>query len=572
MPLPEHDHSEASHGSKSKHILTNTLPLKSSHKWVLLAFGMVLLAEVIGRYISLSSNVADLGFFMNNFWNVGHEWQRAFYGHVQPLMLLWGAGYTALPASLAPIVLVVFQASVIIASVIAIWRVFGVWPGIAALLYYPLWVNALFDFHFDHLSIPILVVFFIACKRRKFEIAAIAAASLSFIKEPFALQTVACGLYLWWLAFHLRGQGFATRLVSLGGCLVLFGTMAFVVMIHWLIPYFRNDLQGGFGIASGSFSWLGSNLWDMAWTLVSKPGLIISEIIGTPGKLIYLVVIFGLLGFIPLLRPAALIVALPPLMISMLSRLENYYDYANHYTAGVIVPAIVAFEQGLPVARAWFYRFLERINGEALAQDGCREKAFFGILLSGLLAGHWALASSPISRLFWSDKVWSYSWRAYVPSERTAMMKRAITTYIPSDPGVVVSTQNTVNWYRLANRRTYFPFPDGVDTPYPDIDLSNRSIGGLWKYVRTGERLPSLVHEKWADYVVLDLKRPWFVVDKGCDWIFDTCRDQVVAQQFLKALSNASSNYSTIFEQDGFMILRRKEEHASSAAARQHNQ
>jgi len=69
------------------------------------------------------------------------------------------------------------------------------------------------------------------------------------------------------------------------------------------------------------------------------------------------------------------------------------------------------------------------------------------------------LSPSPISRLFWTDKVWSYSWQAYVPTQRDAMMKAAMERYIPADPQVSVMTQNTVNWSHLAHREVYLYFP-----------------------------------------------------------------------------------------------------------------
>jgi hypothetical protein len=182
--------------------------------------------------------VADLGFFLNSLGNVGYQWPTAFDGHVQPLMLLWGRGFQELPSEFAPLLLVGLQASTLLGSVVAIGRVFGFWPGAAMLLYYPLWVNALFDFHFDHLAVPLLAAFFGACERRRFGWAALAAAALVLVKEPFALQTVACGLYFGCLAFYQRGPGVSRRLVVLATLLVLWGASWFYGSTHWLLPYF----------------------------------------------------------------------------------------------------------------------------------------------------------------------------------------------------------------------------------------------------------------------------------------------------------------------------------------------
>jgi uncharacterized membrane protein len=545
----------------------------SAYRYLPWMLGGILCVLVIARYVAVSSNVADLGFFLNNLANIDSQWQRAFSGHVQPLMLLWGAGYQALLASVAPLALVTFQTLALLGSVVAIWRVFGALPGVAMLLYYPLWANALFDFHFDHLAVPLLAAFFIACGRRRFGWATLAAATLVLVKEPFALQTVACGLYFGWLAFHLRGSGVSVRLVVLGALLALWGGSWFYGATHWLMPYFGD---GGPGILqSGAFSWLGSSLSEMVWTLVSRPDRVLAEIFSTPGKLVYLAVVFGLLAFVPLLRPAALIVALPLLMIAMLSRLDNYYGYANHYTAGVIVPVIVAFRDGLPVARrnftslvGWVISKLERYLlprpalptwEKAFIWTGSNERRIFSVVLfAWLLVGHWAFASSPISRLFWSDKVWSYSWHAYVPTEREVMMKEAMLKYIPADPDVSITTQNTVNWYLLAHRKVYLLFPLGVDTPHRVMDWSSRDLPGLWQYVRTGDMPPVITHARYADYVVLDLKRPYFIIDKGCDWLYGACRNDEMAAKFLRLVDETQQRYSTVFERDGFMILKRK--------------
>lgn len=544
----------------------------SVYRYLPWTLGGILCVLVTARYAALSSNVADLGFFLTNFSNIYGQWPRAFYGHVQPLMFLWGAGFQALPSSIAPLVLVGMQALALLGSVVAIWRVFGPWSGVAMLLYYPLWVNALFDFHFDHLAVPLLAAFFIACEGRRFGWATLAAATLVLVKEPFALQTVACGLYFGWLAFHLRGEGVSKRLIVLGAVLALWGGGWFYGVTHWLLPYFGDGGRGA--LESGAFSWLGSSLSEMVWSLVSRPDQVFVEIIGTPGKLAYLAVVFGLLVFVPLLRPAALIVALPLLMIAMLSRLDNYYGYANHYTAGVIVPAIVAFRDGLPVARryyadlaGWLWSRLVRYSlspavlppGERgfLGAAGNGGRVFYVILLACLLVGHWAFASSPISRLFWSDKVWSYSWRAYVPTERETMMKAAMVAHIPVDRDVSVSTQNTVNWGHLAHRKVYLPFPLGVAEPHKVLDWSNRSLDGLWAFIRSGYKQPSITHGRFADYVVLDMKRPYFLVDKGCEWIYGECRDKTMEKKFLDWVAYARSHYETVFEQDGFMILRR---------------
>ncbi|MFQ5451507.1 MAG: hypothetical protein ACE5E9_12840 [Nitrospinaceae bacterium] len=65
--------------------------------------------------------------------------------------------------------------------------------------------------------------------------------------------------------------------------------------------------------------------------------------------------------------------------------------------------------------------------------------------------------------------------------------------------------------------------------------------------------------EIWADYVVLDLKRPWSLLDKGCAWRNGKCRDNgKFASRFLSTIQQTTERFDTVFEKDGFYILKRK--------------
>lgn len=532
-------------------MITNRSLLRTLQVLFVLLAGALFL-QTLARYVALSSNVMDLGVFLSALNNVNQEPARAFFNHFHPLLLVWGAGYTVLPAEIAPMVLVGLQTLTLIGSVIAVWKIFGCWPGIAMILYYPLWVNALFDFHFDHLTVPLLVLFFVGCEKKRFGFAALAAAALVLVKEPFCLVASACGVYYLWLALARKDNGYSKLLFTLGGFLCVWGALWFVFIIQWVLPYYGTSSP--IGLQSEAFSWLGENVFQALWTVLSRPDIWIINILTTPGKVTYLVVVFGLLGFISLLRPAALMVALPLLMISMLSNYSNYYDYANQYTAGLIVPTIVAFRDGLPVAREIWKRVVLRLTGRCCHDSS---QVFGVLLLIWLLIGHWALASSPLSRLFWSDKVWSYSSTAYVPTERETMIKRALLEHMPDDPDTSVSSQNTLNWSYLANRRFYMPFPLGVIEPVQFVDWSSRSIKGLWFFIVGSEKLSGKVKPVLAEFVVLDMKRPWFVVDRGCTWLYNECTDEKVAAEYVGWIAKTKQVLEVVFEKDGFLILRR---------------
>lgn len=90
--------------------------------------------------------------------------------------------------------------------------------------------------------------------------------------------------------------------------------------------------------------------------------------------------------------------------------------------------------------------------------------------------------------------------------------------------------------------------------------LLSRDWQGLWEFVVNEKKPPEISDERYADYVVLDMKRPWFIIDRGCEWLYGACQDGEMAATFLRLVSEARLNYSVAFESDGFMILKRVSE------------
>lgn len=542
----------------------------------------VLIALAVSRYYALSSAHFDLGIFLSWFTNIVEHGEagRVFLGHSHfaSIPYLWIVYVT--PFKFIAPTIVTLQALALAAPIWFFYRRFGSYAAFAFALYLPLWVNNYFDFHFDHLAVPLLLWFFLSATDGKAWWAAAAAVLLMLVKEPFALETMSCGAFLLWSSVS-DNRSNRNRYMLAGLFLVIIGAAYFYLTTHYLIPYFSGGSRGA--LDTNAFSWMGQSLSQVFKYILTHPMAIIAEIISTPGKLTYLVVIFGLLAFIPLLSPSYLIPTFPILAIAMLSRLPNYYDYNSHYTAGLIIPVLFAFIHGLPKAHAfwlkttnWSLRKIMALRNRSVftlnnlanvnspqftlgVKEVTLSKTFYVLMVLWIFVGHVVLAPSPISRLFWSEKVWSYNWQAYVSTERDAMMKAAMLKFIPADPNVSVTTQNTVNWYHLAHRKVYMPFPSGIESTHPGVDYSNRDLASLWQYALSGYVAPMMTYNRYADYVVLDIKRPYFLNDKGCEWAYGECKDKSLEKKFLDWVTYTRAHYLTVFEQDGFMILKRAE-------------
>lgn len=485
------------------------------------------------RYLSLRSTVFDLGVFVCNLtaMSQGGEWWRALNGHIQPV--LWGYAWLIrpLPDWLMPLGLMVLQALALSLPIPALAKRYGAFTAIAYFGYFAVWRNGLFDFHPDHLAIPLGFWFFFRAHDGRPWTAAFAALCLCLIKEPFAIQTAVCGLYL-----CLQRRGAAAGMFTFAAGLVWF----------WLatakfIPFFTMDT--GVGVSAGAFAWIGgSSVMGKIWWVFTHPFVSVGHVLGDPGKLKYLAALFGALAFLPLFSPGPLFVALPTAALSLLSTRPDYYSISNHYTAGLVAPLIVAFGQAIPVLQDLIQARRGRVDRYA------------GMLFVALLAGHVALSGSPLSIPFW--RMGGAGW----PDGRDTRIIRAMENVLPSDPSVVVITQNSLNWGKAVSRYFANSFPMAVFEPHKAQNSGQATWRDFRRFTLTGEKPPFPVEESLAEYVVLDLKRPWFVVDQGCGWKDGACRDQAVAAAFRESLERARAIFDVIHEDDGFMILKRREE------------
>ena len=518
--------------------------LKKDNLLVIFFIFLLSLLSVL-KYWSLHSSLADLGFLTRSMQAIElGGFQELFSVHAKPLLIFYYGLYSLLDPPLFNVVVLCFQAIFLAMPAYYLLKKFGRLTVLAYILFFPLWFNALFDFHLDHLSVPLLLTFFLFAHSGRIGFAFIFAITLALVKEPFALQTGMCGIYL--LAINLKsGLNLKLYLYSFG--LIIFGFGYFFVINQLIIPLYSNEIDFSIGLQSEAFAYLGANFGEAILYLFTNPLQIIVDILYTPGMIIYLVALFGALGFISLLKPAPLLIALPILAISLLSQNESYYGLGHHYTAGLIAPMIFSFIGGLPKANYFWNR--AGLVWYRLTRLTLPIPCFKLFLVMWLILAHIALAPSPIGRLFWSDKIWAYSYKAYIPSKRDTMIKEAITKFIPTDSDVVTSVQNNINWWPLLQRHHFFLFPQGVSeaqrAPFFEKKLWITKVS--WRPLT-------------ADFVVLDLKRPWFLVDKGCNWLYGKCEDKKNAKEYLRWVDKTRKLMEIVFEKDGFIILKKRDE------------
>ena len=277
---------------------------------------------------------------------------------------------------------------------------------------------------------------------------------------------------------------------------------------------------------------------------------ILLETLTNPDKIKYLIYIFGALGFISFLKPSPLLVLFPILAINLFFPNKLYYGHTNHYTAGLIAPMIIAFSEGLPIA----HQYWKKLKFSA--------QSFTPITLLCLFSLHIFISPSPIGRHFYLNKSKLNYSSTYKLEERNEWIKSKVIKFIPSDPNIILSVQNSINLRHLVQRKNIFVFPDGTINPATVVDSSMKTWSGFLKYVRSGE-LEEISHDKkLADYVILDLKKPWFISENGyllsCHWVEGKCRNaKNFEENFLHHVDMTKKIFETVYNNDQFIILKR---------------
>jgi len=76
--------------------------------------------------------------------------------------------------------------------------------------------------------------------------------------------------------------------------------------------------------------------------------------------------------------------------------------------------------------------------------------------------------------------------------------------------------------------------------------------------MRTGKTHRVNIENKFSDYVVLDLKRPWFNGVQACEWVSGKCKGGAKFESlFMGLIEKTKKNFEIVFEQDEFIILKK---------------
>lgn len=377
-----------------------------------------------------------------------------------------GAHFDPIVAALVPLwwawpdpaVLLLVQAGAVALGAIPVYRLAGRHLGssqaalglaLVYLLYPPTQWLVLDDFHPVALATPLLLAAWDFLDEDRLLAFALTAGVACVTKEHIGFVVAAMGL---WYAF---GRGRRRRGLAIGALGAAVAMLATTVVV----PHFAPGTGSPF---AARYDAVGGSPGGILDTLVTSPGTVLAEAI--EGRdLRYLFDLLLPLAGLPLLAPAAALVATPELAANLLSDTTTQTSVHFHYTAATIPALLVA----TIFAAA-------RLQGHARSH---RRRLPQFLVALGVLAGV----------LYGPNPLWAHvpfgedlAARDHVVTAHDRIAERALQR-IP--PGAAVSATNTLGAH-LSERRRIFSFPVVREARWVAVDTHRLSyldhaIGGV---------------------------------------------------------------------------------------------
>ncbi|HET9887952.1 MAG TPA: DUF2079 domain-containing protein, partial [bacterium] len=285
----------------------------------------------IRRHESFSSSAYDLGIVDQAVWNAaaGRDLQSSIMGyhffgeHFAPIL------YALVPFyEIAPEVRValIFQSFALAIAAIPIFllarRILGPLAASGFVLLYCAYTPArnvnLFDVHEIAFATPILLFACWFLETRRNVALAMACFLALLCKEEIGLVVAGMGIYLFWVR---RERAWGAAFFILG-----FAWIAAAVLV--VIPHFRGT---GYAFVD-RYASIGRTPAEVLKTLLTHPWIPFVKIF-EPGRLKYIVEMFGPLSFLSFAAPAQLLLGAPTFFLSILSDQPAQYSTTFHYTA-----------------------------------------------------------------------------------------------------------------------------------------------------------------------------------------------------------------------------------------------
>ena len=337
--------------------------------------------------------------------------------------------------------------------------------GIAVLyLLYPAQEQAtVYDFHAVTFTAALLLFTLYFMYTRRTILLFVFAVLAMACKEEIPLVIIMFGL--WSMLFQRRWRS--------GLALALLGAVWFALTMLVIMPHFSPTGQP---MLIGRYGALGKGPVQIITNIVLHPGAFLHQYVLESSHIFYLRLLLTPAGYLPVLAPWVLVLALPSLAVNMLSSNVQMYTGLYQYNAEIVPVLIFAAIEAI-VLVLWLVQFmLARLRMRMLRQQGLSADdipapvrtrwSFMRILHTGLLAFMvcWTIFYAVrADSAFHGQLPFSAGFQWPVVTPHDALAQRFI-AMIP--PTASVAAQSRLVPHLSHRDKIYqFPYGDGITTP-----------------------------------------------------------------------------------------------------------
>lgn len=299
----------------------------------------------------------------------------------------------------------------------------GVILGFCWLAYVPLSYLNLDEFQPRAFALPLAILAFYFLEKRRFLPFILSSVLMLATRSDVALFVIMLGIYA---LISRKPKEFVIAPIIIGAAW-------FYLAVFVIVPRFKTT-PGGF-IYFETYKWLGNSPGEMVVTIITRPLYVLENVL-TPGKLRYLAQLFGPLGFLPLLRPDVLLLALPTLAFNLLSPQELHWSIRYQYGSMIYPVSFCATIMAIALLMKW-KRLTARVEARTILNSA------LGLLVVTTLASNLWLGNPALV------------WVTRQPNPRTAAAREVI-AQVPPDVKLAASSLLAPH---VARREYFYFFP-----------------------------------------------------------------------------------------------------------------
>lgn len=480
----------------------------------LLFIGSIVFILLINKYENFGFANYDFGIFFNKIANIDQGYYSyIFHGHSNFYLLFFAAALKIFSLKYIIYFSIFFKVLVLFATAIWIKYKLNTFLSYIYLLFFPIWFLLMDNYNLDYLVIPLSFLIFYFIREKNYLTSLLLSILVIFLKEFFSIYIFCFGIFILFNNNKNKKDYFYSLIFILSSFLI------FYFLTHHLITtsaWNNNNLNQNEFYKDNIFFFFKS----LIKFFFENQNLTFEEILI---KLKFYILPFLSLAFLNFFKKKYLIFFFPIFFVSFVSPDLNHSGYGHHYYATIVSPSI--------------YAIYDLMKNDKFTIINNRLILIFVFLF------HILISPSPISRLFWSNKIEKYGYPIYIKKIEYKKLSEFLET-IKNDQ-IIIAQNNLIN-AKIIMQNKMLVFPQGI-LETAKVPIYEKNI--ISKTYKT--------KNIFANYVILDNSREKFIKDRSCIKIYKNCNNLYISNKYDEIKKKLHEKFKIIYEINGIKVYER---------------